>query len=142
MVMGKLDEAYGELIASAADFDRLEDRRNRARALNRAAYVARMQRRYPEATALVETAAALVEPGDAEEAYGDFVAATLALDAEDWTRAMAGFNKSLARLGAFGRHDDDRSQPDEPGHRPARRRPGRRGRGLLRTSHRADGARG
>ena len=65
MVMGKLDEAYGELIASAADFDRLEDRRNRARALNRAAYVARMQRRYPEATALVETAAALVEPGDA-----------------------------------------------------------------------------
>lgn len=102
MVMGKLDEAYGELIASAADFDRLEDRRNRARALNRAAYVARMQRRYPEATALVETAAALVEPGDAEEAYGDFVAATLALDAEDWTRAMTGFNKSLAgweRLG-------------------------------------------
>ena len=31
MVMGKLDDAYGELIASAADFDRLEDRRNRAR---------------------------------------------------------------------------------------------------------------
>ena len=28
MVMGKLDEAYGELIASAADFDRLEDQRN------------------------------------------------------------------------------------------------------------------
>jgi tetratricopeptide (TPR) repeat protein len=102
MVMGKLDEAYGELIASAADFDRLEDRRNRVRALNRAAYVARMQRRYPEAAALVETAAALVEPGDSEEAYGDFVAATLALDAEEWTRAMAGFNKSLAgweRLG-------------------------------------------
>ena len=102
LVTGKLDEAFGELISSAAGFASLQDPHNQARALNRAAYVARMQRRFAEATQLVAAAAALVEPGDAEEVYGEFVAARLALDAEDWTRAVAGHRRALAgweRLG-------------------------------------------
>lgn len=95
LVMGRLDEAFDELLASAADFYELADVRSRVRALNRAAYVARMQRRYAEATELVAAAGALIQPGDPEEAYNDLVAASIALDAEDWTRATALHRKAL-----------------------------------------------
>ena len=103
LVLGKLDAARSDLIASAAGFANLHDRRNQARALNRAAYVARLQRRFPEAKEWVVAAAVLIEPGEAEEAYGDFVTACIAIDEQDWPRAQTGFRQALAR---WERHGD------------------------------------
>ena len=77
LVMGKLDEAYGELIASAADFDRLDDRRNRARRSQsgslRGSHAAALSR----SDQIGRDRCGFGRAGDAEEAYGDFVAATL-----------------------------------------------------------------
>ena len=103
LVLGKLDEARSDLIASAAGFAGLHDRSSQARALNRAAYVARLQRRFPEAKEWVEAAADLIEPGEAEQAYGDFVTACIAVDEQDWVRAQAGFRQALA---GWERHGD------------------------------------
>ena len=65
---GKYKEAHLHLVTSAEEFERLNARRNQVRALNRLAYVARLQRQFEEATRLVETVRRLLDKKD----YGTF----------------------------------------------------------------------
>jgi tetratricopeptide (TPR) repeat protein len=84
----KYGEARRQLEASVRQFERLNAPHNRARALNRLAYVARFQRQFEEAAILVETACRLLEKDDPEWAYGYFVLGLIALDRRNWSEAV------------------------------------------------------
>lgn len=94
---GKYEVAHTQLEASAQKFEALNDIRNQARALNRLAYVARLQRKFEPATHLAEKAKILLTTEDSEGAYSYFVLGLVALDKRDWSNAIH-FSKQAFNL--------------------------------------------
>ncbi|MBV7326849.1 tetratricopeptide repeat protein [Chloroflexi bacterium TSY] len=92
---GRLDDAHHRFILSASGFEALDDSHNQAKALNRLAYIARLQRKPEEATRLVVTALKLLDEEAPERAYSYFVQGTIAYDALSWTEAADLFQRSL-----------------------------------------------
>ena len=90
------DAARQQLAASADQFAALDDRRAQARALNRLAFVACLQRQSDEASRLAALSAGLLDPKDSERGYCDFVWGHVALDMEDWQAAYDYFSQALA----------------------------------------------
>lgn len=96
------DDAREELSFSVAQFAAVGDSRNQARALNKLANVARLQRQVHEAERLVETAMVLLEPDDTERAYGLIVMGAMALDACQWPAAADYFSQAIDVYRASG----------------------------------------
>ena len=96
--------ARDQFAASAARFAALGDRRGQARALNRMAFVACLQRESEEAKRLAAMTAELLPEDDSERGYCDFVWGTVALDTGDWQAA----HDHLSRALACWRASDDR----------------------------------
>ena len=84
----KYDQARTHLEISADTFARVNEPSRQAQALNRLAYVVRVQRRFEEATRLVAAAHQLLEPDDEEWAFGYYVLSLVALDSRDWQQAV------------------------------------------------------
>ncbi len=91
------DAARHQLAASADQFAALDDRRGQARALNRLAFVACLQRQSEEASRLAAISAQLLEAEDSERGYCDFVWGHVALDTDDWQAAHDYFSQALDR---------------------------------------------
>lgn len=91
------DAARRPLEASAKSFEMLNDPINQARALNRLAYVARLQRRFEEAISLIQTVFQLLKEDEPERAYSFYVLNLVALDRRDWPDAI-NFSKEAFRL--------------------------------------------
>ncbi len=89
--------ACRHLEASARYFETLKEPLNQARALNRLAYVARMQRRFDEVTALIEAAQRLLKEDESERAYSFYVLTLVALDKRYWPDAL-NFSQESFRL--------------------------------------------
>ncbi len=100
----KYGAARSHLEASIREFERVKASRSQARALNRLAYVARLQRQFEEVAGLVETARRLLGEKDTELAYSYFVLGLVALDKRNWPEA-AGFSKQ-----AFGLWEQENKQ--------------------------------
>jgi len=89
--------ARRHLEASIRHFETLKESLNQARALNRLAYVARMQRRFDEVAALIEAAQCLLKEDEPERAYSFYVLALVALDKRHWPDAL-NFSQESFRL--------------------------------------------
>jgi tetratricopeptide (TPR) repeat protein len=99
----RFTEAAGEFTASARLHGTWKDQRGEARALNRAAYVARLQRQLADASQLVSQALALLSPQDPEWASCEFTQGTIAFDRRQWAEAEAHLRRALSLWQA---HDD------------------------------------
>lgn len=95
-LLGKFREAYVQVMVSVKQFDEVDNFRNQAKALNRLAYIARLQRRYEEAEYLLQDASKLLEEDDPEWANSFFVQGAIAFDKRDWATATHYFQGSLA----------------------------------------------
>ncbi|MEA3335856.1 MAG: tetratricopeptide repeat protein [Chloroflexota bacterium] len=94
-LLGKYDLACAQFVASASRWESTDDVRNLAKALNRHAYVARLQRRLGKAIGLVEKAQKLLQADDSERAYSLFVQGTIAFDQRKWQSASRSYQASL-----------------------------------------------
>lgn len=92
----KYDQACFHLTQSTERFAALNQRGEQAETLNRLAHIARLRRRYPEATALVTQALALLDDNDHGRAFSYFVLGGVAEDAGEFDNAIAYFQRSLA----------------------------------------------
>ena len=92
----KYQEARTHLETSIREFERLNARRNQARALNRLAQVVQRQRQFEEATTLVEAALQILGEKDPERAFSYFVLALIAIDKRAWPEAAEWCRKSLS----------------------------------------------
>lgn len=72
------------------------DRPNQAKTLHRLAYLARLERRYPDAEAFVAAAGRLLAAADPEQVFNHFVQGALALDRTDYATAVMCFQAALA----------------------------------------------
>lgn len=93
---GKFDAARDEFSLSATEYASLGNTVDQAKALNRLAYIARLQRRYDDAKQLVGEALARLTENDPERAYSYFVQGTIAYDQPAWEQAAEFFQKALA----------------------------------------------
>lgn len=80
---------------SALLFQEIGTPLDEARALNRLAYVARLQRRFEEAKQILKRAQILAKDDVAEAAYNYLVHGSIALDQRDWQNAASFFKRSL-----------------------------------------------
>lgn len=103
LALGRLDAARDLFAASADHCQAAGDRHGQARALNRWAYVDRLQQRLESAAQRVGEAMRLATPDESEHTYGRFVLGGLALDHGDWPAALAHFQEALA---GWRRHGD------------------------------------
>lgn len=94
---GKYETARQYLTSSIWCFQSLKDAQGQARALNRQAYVARLQGHYTDATSLVQQALGLLDHQDLACAFSYFIQGTIALDTGDAEAALASFRESLRR---------------------------------------------
>jgi tetratricopeptide (TPR) repeat protein len=101
----KYEEARAHFEASARGFERLNASLNQARALNRLAQVARLERRFAEATRLVEDALSLLGEQETERAYSYLVLGMVAVDKREWPGAVDFFEMSLS---LWGRENNQR----------------------------------
>jgi tetratricopeptide (TPR) repeat protein len=92
----RFKEATGEFAASARLHGTLNDLPGKARALNRAAYVARLQRRFGDALRLVHQALALLSSQAPEWAACQFTLGTLAFDRREWAEAEEHLHQALS----------------------------------------------
>lgn len=81
---------------SALQFQKVGNQLEEARALNRLAYVARLQRRFEEAKQILKRAQILAKDDVAQAAYNDLVHGSMALDQRDWQNAAFFFRRSLS----------------------------------------------
>jgi tetratricopeptide (TPR) repeat protein len=95
LVMGSMEEARGLFMGSAQRFQAVGDQHKEARALNRWAYIDRLQQRPESAERLVAQAMGLVGPEDTEATYGQFVLGCLAIDRHDWPQALSYLRQAL-----------------------------------------------
>jgi tetratricopeptide (TPR) repeat protein len=93
---GKFEEARPEFKTSIKGFERLSMSLNQARAMNRLAQVARLERQFEESTRLAENALSLLNEQEAERAYSYLVLGMVALDKRDWLEAVGLFELSLS----------------------------------------------
>ncbi len=94
-LQGDLAEARVQFMAAGAAYGALAQDRDRARAINREAYVARLLQRNQESDRLVDRALALLAEDDAERGYSYFVRGCNAFDALDWALAEQWYRRSL-----------------------------------------------
>ena len=94
-VMGRMDEARALFQASAGRCQALGDAAGQARALNRWAYLDRIQQRSQSAAQLVQQALDLLAPDDAERSFSHYVLGGLAIDRRDWPQALSHLNAAL-----------------------------------------------
>ncbi|MBX3013627.1 MAG: tetratricopeptide repeat protein [Caldilineaceae bacterium] len=95
-LLGEYDQADRYLTSSAVTFEVLGDQQNQARAFNRLAYVARLQRRYADAVQVAQQALSLLAPTDAECGSSHTVLGAVALDFQRWDEALHHFQQALA----------------------------------------------
>lgn len=95
-LLGEYEQATAALSTSADTFAALGDHHNQARALNRWAYVARLQRRYADAMQVAQQALGLLAPTAAECGSSHTVLGAVALDFQRWDEAIHHFQQSLA----------------------------------------------
>lgn len=91
----RFEEARREYSQSALYFQRMGDREQQARALNRMATVVQRQKQYQEALRLAEQALNLADECVAEQAYSYLVFANVAFDQREWDRAKLFYQRSL-----------------------------------------------
>lgn len=103
IVMGRMPGARHLFQICASRFQDLGDRHNQARALNRWAYVERLQNQADNAASLVDKAMSLVSADDTETTYGQFVLGCLAMDRHDWSEALVYLRQALT---GWQMHDD------------------------------------
>lgn len=94
-LIGKFAEAETQIVGSAKCFALREETRGHARALNRLAYIVRLQRRYEEASQSIATVFQRLQEGDPELADSHFVLGIIAFDKRDWQSAAFHFQRSL-----------------------------------------------
>jgi tetratricopeptide (TPR) repeat protein len=92
---GKYEVARSYLETSVKGFAALNNSHGQARACNQLAFVAQRQRRFKEATDLVETALQLLSVDDSEQAFSYFVLGMVALGKRTWPEAVDFFQKSF-----------------------------------------------
>ena len=93
--LGDYQLAHQEFRQSAELFDRLSQPSNQAKALNRKAYVARLQRDFTSAEALASQALGLLPATESERAYSFLVLGTVELDKRNFEGAVELFQQSL-----------------------------------------------
>lgn len=103
LAMGQMQDVRTLLTSSAQHAAAANDPQRQAAALNRQAFVERLQQHDVQAAALVAEARTLLTPGDSEWAYSNFVLGCLALDRSDWPAAQEYFQQSLE---GWQRHDN------------------------------------
>lgn len=94
-LLGQLDDARSQYERSAACFARIGDGRRQARALNRQAFVLRLQRRFDEAAQTADAAVSLLPVNDPERGYAAFIRGCLAWDNRDWPLAVQQYQEAL-----------------------------------------------
>ena len=92
----KYKEARIEFETSIKGFERLNTPFNQARAMNRLAQVARLERRFAEATRLAEDALSLLGEQEAERGYSYLVLGMVAFDKRKWPEAVELLSLSLS----------------------------------------------
>jgi tetratricopeptide (TPR) repeat protein len=102
---GRFPEARQHYQASERLFAAIDPYRQ-ARALNRLAYVARLQRQPEEARQIADQARALVVDDSLEAAYSALVYGTTAFDSRDWAGAKEWLERSLT---IYEQHGEARS---------------------------------
>jgi tetratricopeptide (TPR) repeat protein len=93
---GKYEVAWSYLEASVKGFAALNNPYGQARACNQLAFVAQRQRRFEEATDLVEKALQLHSADDSEQAFSYFVLGMVALEKRTWPEAVDFLQQSFA----------------------------------------------
>lgn len=91
---GEYEQAHSQFEASASYFADLGLSLSQAQALNRLAYVTRRRRHYEKATQIVNRALELLSEEETERAYSYLVLGTIALDEQDWPKAVNFFQQS------------------------------------------------
>lgn len=91
----KYEEARTEFETSIKGFEHLNTPFNQARAMNRLAQVARLERQFSEATHLAYTALRFLDEQVAECAYSYLVLGMVAVDRREWLEAVDLFKVSL-----------------------------------------------
>jgi len=94
-LLANYSEARNSLGLSSKQFAYLVDRRNQAKALNREAYVARLQRLYTEANTLVDQALALLADDEPQREFSFYVKGMIAIDNSEPECADHWFKESL-----------------------------------------------
>ena len=94
-LLGDYAEAETQFVAAGVAYATLGQDRDRARAINREAYVARLMARNQESDRLVGQALALLDEADPERGYSYFVRGCNAFDALDWALAEQWYRRSL-----------------------------------------------
>lgn len=92
-------EARRHLEAAAAAYNRLNQSRGMARALNQLAYLDRLQRRFADAEQRLETVCGLLTETDEEWAFSDYVRGLIALDKRQWPESVE-YSRRAADLAA------------------------------------------
>lgn len=95
VVMGRMDEARALFQASAGRCQALGDAAGQARALNREAYLDRLQQRSQSAGQLVQQALDLLAPDNVEWCFSHFVLGILAVDRRDWPQALSHLSEAM-----------------------------------------------
>lgn len=99
----KFSTAHEHFSAATQQFAALHDDARQAQALNRLAYLARLQRRYAAAEEHVSHALQLLPAADPERSFSYFVQGVIAFDRQEWSRAVELLQASLA---ISEKHDD------------------------------------
>ena len=94
-LQGQMDVAEAHFVDAASAFGEMAQPRDRARAINRQAYVARLVGRNQTSADLVAQALDLLAEGDAERGYSAFVLGCNAYDGEAWKEAAAYYQQAL-----------------------------------------------
>ena len=102
---GKYREARIQFKASIEGFEHLKSLCRQARAMNRLAQVARLERKFEEAIYLAETALSLLNEADSECGYSYLVLGMTAVDNRAWLEGVNYFNQSL---GVWQRENNQR----------------------------------
>ncbi|MEZ4769919.1 MAG: tetratricopeptide repeat protein [Caldilineales bacterium] len=95
-LLGQLADARSLYEQSAVCFAGVGDSHRQARALNRMALTFRLQHRLEEAGQAAAAAAALLPADDPERGYTSFIWGCIALDNQDWDRAVQHYQDALA----------------------------------------------
>ena len=96
---GNYEAAYPLLSDSVAAFKKLNTTKNQARALNRLAHTARLQRQFDKADKFIESALKHLENSDPERAYSYLILALVAYDRRDFQESINFCKLSLTLWG-------------------------------------------
>jgi tetratricopeptide (TPR) repeat protein len=101
-LLSQFELAKEHFTCSINHFCQLDDQLGQARVLNELAWLAYLQRNYPEATHAVEQALSLLQPDETERAISYRVQGMIAIDHERWQLAEALHRQALALFSRSG----------------------------------------